>query len=417
MGNDLVMSTTDELVVSAGFENSQSFEFAQRVAKALSSSTLVPEAYRAMVPIKGNRQGQMAENPSAMANCLISLNMASRIHADPLMVMQNLNIIEGRPAWSSQFVIAAINSCGRFSPLRFDISAQGPEREAPYESVTWENGQKYTKKATVKVRDRTCRAWAIEKGTSERLEGPEVSIEMAIAEGWLTKKGSKWQTMPELMLRYRAAAFFGRLYAPELLMGLPSADEAHDVIDMGSVEIVDVTPPPPLGAPPRSKLDQFETDAPPAPQSPPPSHPAAAAAKRTRTAKVTTVGPTPEDVTPAQEAQPVPHAPEIEIIPPEAHEHQLEEDIQEPEQEPEQAPEEEPQGEAQNDQNDKAFMLAGFEAAQTRTALLAFWQSPDSQERLLRLNSNAEDLKEVQAGFTARHRALPVETTQPSGTV
>jgi hypothetical protein len=52
---------------------------------------------------------------------------------------------------------------------------------------------------------------------------------MAKAEGWLTKTGSKWITMPELMLKYRAAAFFGRLYAPEVLMGMQTTEEIVDI--------------------------------------------------------------------------------------------------------------------------------------------------------------------------------------------
>lgn len=82
---------------------------------------------------------------------------------------------------------------------------------------------------------RACKAWTNDKA-GERLEGPEVSIAMAKAEGWYEKTGSKWKTMPELMLRYRAAAFFGRLYAPDVLMGMQTAEEVIDV------EPIDVTP-------------------------------------------------------------------------------------------------------------------------------------------------------------------------------
>ena len=52
---------------------------------------------------------------------------------------------------------------------------------------------------------------------------------MAKREGWATKSGSKWQTMPELMIRYRAAAFWGRLYASDLLLGMQSQEEVLDV--------------------------------------------------------------------------------------------------------------------------------------------------------------------------------------------
>jgi len=65
--------------------------------------------------------------------------------------------------------------------------------------------------------------------TGEPIEGPEISIGMANAEGWLSKNGSKWQTMPELMLRYRAAAFFARLYAPDITLGMQTSEELHDI--------------------------------------------------------------------------------------------------------------------------------------------------------------------------------------------
>lgn len=217
--------------VNAGFGTLKSFELMMRQAKMLSSSTLVPTSYRSMTEVKeyGKVTGY-EENPSAISNCVIALNMASRMQADPLMVMQNLHMIEGRPSWSSQFIIAAINSCGRYSPLRFVISEPSDEVEVPYTATEWVNGKKTPTAKKVKVRHQTCYAWAIEKATGERLQSPVVSVAMAIAEGWLTKNGSKWQTMPDMMLRYRAASFFGRFYAPELLMGLKSSEEEYETV-------------------------------------------------------------------------------------------------------------------------------------------------------------------------------------------
>lgn len=221
--------------VTMGFANLQSFELMQRAAKVLSSSTLVPTAYRAFKEIKeyGKVTGY-EPNSAGLPNCIVALNMAQRMGADPLMVMQNLHIIEGRPSWSSTFIIAAINSCGRYSPLRFELSAAGEPVEVDYIATEWQKVGGQNKKVDVPrkvtVRHQTCKAWAIEKETGERLESPVVSIQMAIDEGWLTKNGSKWQTIPELMLRYRCASFFGRLYAPELLMGLQTAEEVNDFI-------------------------------------------------------------------------------------------------------------------------------------------------------------------------------------------
>ena len=189
----IVNADLNQVPDQSAFANSESFNHAQRVALMLSSSNLVPENYR------GNVQ-----------NAMIALEMANRIGASPLMVMQNLYIVQGKPSWSSSFIIASINASGRFSPLRFEMTGEGDTR--------------------------TCYAWAFDIATQDRLEGPVVTMEMAKAEGWLGKSGSKWKTMPDLMIRYRAAAFFGRLYAPEILMGMQTAEEVHDVTGKASPE-------------------------------------------------------------------------------------------------------------------------------------------------------------------------------------
>ena len=225
---------------SVGLLNLEAFELSQRIAKMLSSSTLVPEQYRATIQKKagkdeyGNQQWREEPNPNGLSNCVIALNMSNRMGADPLMVMQNLYLVNGRPSWSSQFIMAGINSSGRFSALRFDLKELG-EKEVEYTETVWENRKPKKITKTVKINDISCVAWAIERETGERLESSKITIEMAVKEGWYTKEGSKWQTMSEQMLRYRAASFFGRVYAPELLMGLRSAEEEQD-------RIIDVTP-------------------------------------------------------------------------------------------------------------------------------------------------------------------------------
>lgn len=178
--------------VHAGFFDLQSFELMQRVSKAFASSDLVPQQYR---------------GADKIANCMIAMDMAQRIGANPLMVMQNLYIVHGTPSWSSKFLIATINACGRFSSLRYEWKG--------------EPGGK----------DYGCRAWAIEKATGERLDGIWVTWEMVQAEGWASKNGSKWKTMPDQMFVYRAAAFWQRAYAPELGMGLQTAEEVGDIFD------------------------------------------------------------------------------------------------------------------------------------------------------------------------------------------
>lgn len=152
----------------------------------LSSSSLVPKDY----------QGRLD-------NCLIALEMSHRIGASPLMVMQNLHIIQGKPSWSSPFIIASINTCGRFDKLKFRKSGEG--EDYGYE------------------------AYAKDK-TGIECVGPKVTMKMVKAEGWMDKNGSKWKTMPELMFQYRAAAFFGRLHCPEIMMGMHTVEEVIDVV-------------------------------------------------------------------------------------------------------------------------------------------------------------------------------------------
>lgn len=196
------------------FQNEATFVAAQRMAKILCASNLVPKEYQDNLP-----------------NAIIALEMAQRIGASPLAVMQNTYIVHGKPTWSSQFIIAAINSCGRFSPLRFSITDPKPEMTAEGTIYEWDNQARKKLPKTVKeeIKDRTCIAWAYDKQTGDKLEGPPVSIEMAVQEGWYSKDGSKWKTMPELMLRYRAATFFGRLYSPDVLMGMQTKDELDDI--------------------------------------------------------------------------------------------------------------------------------------------------------------------------------------------
>lgn len=185
--------------VTAGFSSLAGFELLQRMAKMFNTSSLVPQQY----------QGE-----HNFGNCCIALNMAQRLGADPLMVMQNLYVVYGNPAWSAKFMIATFNQCGRYSSIHYK-----------------ETGKKDTDSWG-------CIAYASELATGEVLEGPEITIQTAKAEGWYNKSGSKWKTMPQQMLRYRAAAWFIRTTAPEISMGLQTVEEVED-----AHEEKNVTPP------------------------------------------------------------------------------------------------------------------------------------------------------------------------------
>jgi hypothetical protein len=195
------------------FSTRGNFDIAWRMASALSRSTIVPKDY----------QGE-----SGIANCVVALEMSQRLGISPMLVMQNLYVIQGRPSWSASYLIGSINRSGLFSPLRYKFEDRGV-KDVEYTYSVGYGKDRTTKTGVVKgVRDTACRAWAKEKETGEVVEGPEVTMEMAIKEGWYTKDGSKWKTMPETMIRYRAAAFFCRMYCPEIAMGLHTADEVED---------------------------------------------------------------------------------------------------------------------------------------------------------------------------------------------
>lgn len=175
-------------------DNVPAFELAQRQAKMTAASGIVPELFRGSVP-----------------NCLVAMDYASRLDLPVLAVMQALFLVHGKPGFEAKFLIAMVNRSGKFSPLRYryfgDHGTDG----------------------------RGCVVYAKDLSTGEDLEGPSVTVAMAKAEGWYDKKGSKWPTLTDLMLAYRAATFWARLYSPGIGLGL--------TVD----EVVDMTPEPGSG--------------------------------------------------------------------------------------------------------------------------------------------------------------------------
>jgi len=165
------------------YSSIQSFESAQRIAASLADSALVPNAYR-------GQQG--------LPNCIVAIEIANRMGMSPFQVMQNLNVIHGRPSWSSQFIIGLIQGCGRFE------------------------GFTYTETSD------SCQCFAVLKTTGEQVSGPKITLDMAKKEGWT--KNTKWSTMPQTMLRYRAASAFGRFHIPDLILGIQSVEE-NEVIE------------------------------------------------------------------------------------------------------------------------------------------------------------------------------------------
>ena len=188
MENEIQKTNNEDLSFSAEdtYLSAVAFKVALKMAHVLSGSTMVPAIFQ------GNQ-----------ANCLIALNLANRVKADPLMVMQKIYIINGKPAMEAQLQTALLQASGRFEPLKYVYSNEGTD-------------------------DWSCYAASREIKTGEIVKGPKVSIKMAKDEGWYGKKGSKWPSLPELMLAYRAASFFISIHDPACRMGLITREEAQD---------------------------------------------------------------------------------------------------------------------------------------------------------------------------------------------
>lgn len=238
--------------VGFNFFDPEQFNTMQRVCKLFAYSELVPDMYKVkydQIPANADEntinaikfKNQVAEH-KAVANCMIAIEIATRIGASPLMVMQNMTPIYGKPSWSSKFLIATVNTCGRFEPLQFRFTDKGMCGMVDYTDYVWDNATRSKKPVAKqfdgkKIMNIECVAFTTKKGSNDVLESSPVSIELAIQEGWYTKNGSKWQTMTKQMLMYRAASFWTSAYAPELSMGMRTVEEQQDIY----VDYQDVT--------------------------------------------------------------------------------------------------------------------------------------------------------------------------------
>ena len=196
MTTEITKTNTDG--ESSIYQTTESFEFAQRQAKSLCQSQLVPTQY----------QGQ-----NGLSNCLVALEMSKRMNLSPLTVMQNLNVIHGKPTWSAQFISSQIIGCGRFKNFDYIVTGKDDSLSVQCQAIRLEDDK-------------------LVKGTA-------VSMRMAQQEGW-TERNKKYQSMPELMLKNRAATFFGRQYIPDLLLGVQTSEE---VVDIEPINVTDTVEP------------------------------------------------------------------------------------------------------------------------------------------------------------------------------
>ena len=171
----------------------QRFELEQRKAKAFSLSAFFPRHLMG----QGPNGAQIS-----VANATIVYDIAYRMNLSPLEVAQSIFIIQGKPSFETKFLVARLNTSGLLKGRLNTIVSQ--------------DGQ-------------SAYCEAIDAQTGAVLRGTTITMEMAKREGWLSKNGSKWQTMPELMMKYRAQSFFINEFFPEVKYGLKTSDEAEDI--------------------------------------------------------------------------------------------------------------------------------------------------------------------------------------------
>ena len=179
-----------------------------KYSEILAESTIIPAHY------KGNK-----------GDIFVAVQTAYRMNLDPMMVMQGTYVIQGKLGMTSAFAISLANSSGLFvGGIRYRIQELGEDIEG---SVKFYNNGTEDKKK-VKFSNIQVTAYTNLKSNGEEISYT-IGMKEAIAEGWTTKSGNKYQSLPELMLRYRAATLLIRTHAPEVINGMHMTEELEDV--------------------------------------------------------------------------------------------------------------------------------------------------------------------------------------------
>ena len=160
------------------------FEHLWRVAKAFSMSGMVPAHF----------QGKPE-------SCMVALMYADQLGEHPMVMFQEVTVINGRPGTSARFAIARANKSGLLAgPITWTEKGQGDALEVTASATLRETGEVIQAKVTMKE---------------------------AAADGWT--RNSKYRSIPGQMLRWRAATRLINLYMPEVLFGLGVKEEIEQV--------------------------------------------------------------------------------------------------------------------------------------------------------------------------------------------
>lgn len=185
---EVMLTQPGEMTTESIYSSTKAFNELFKIGNVMSKTQLVPDNYR-----------------NKPEDCTIAIDIANRNGMSPLSVMQNLYVVKGKPTWSGQACIAMLRASKEYEHVK-------PVMVGERNTDEW-----------------GCYFKAIDKSDGEVVKGTLVTIKMAKDEGWYSKPGSKWQTMPEQMLQYRAASFFARIYMPNALMGYSVEGEVEDI--------------------------------------------------------------------------------------------------------------------------------------------------------------------------------------------
>lgn len=181
----------------------QSFEQALTFSQYLADSDLVPKDFK-----------------GKPGNCLIAMQWGSELGLKPLQALQNLAIINGRPSLWGDAVIALV----RGSPLCESV-------------IETDDGHTATCRVKRRGEAEQCRTFSMDDAKAAGLAG----------------KQGPWAQYPKRMRQMRARAFALRDVFPDVLRGLPVAEEIMDLPvgeprHMGPAEVVTPAPPEPWPA-------------------------------------------------------------------------------------------------------------------------------------------------------------------------
>lgn len=194
-----VLATTRQIGLTP-----QSLEAAMEMANLLAKSNMVPKDY--------------IGNPG---NIIVAIQWGAEIGLPPLQAMQNLAVINGRPALWGDAVMALVRGSGLLEDFREEVTDQG---------------------ATCTVKRR-----------GEQPVSRHFSVEDAKKAGLWGKQGP-WQQYPKRMLQMRARSWAIRDVFTDVLKGINIKEvlEDDEVKHMGQAEII------PNGQPAASRTDDIK---------------------------------------------------------------------------------------------------------------------------------------------------------------